>query len=290
MMGSLRQATKNTMFDQWLEAITTQPAPPHDPLHPPHAAADGTDAHAHADGAAAVQLQQQPDPELARYLPAPGGGGAAAAPPPVAAAEGERTAAAAPPPPPPDGAIAAAGTATATPVESSTFRPGWEDIFRMNQKQLEAAVMRVSADPNLEPGRKAYLIQNIMVSRYIVAQQRRMQREAQEQHGGGDAAAAVEGAEAEALLPPPALGGAGGGAGGWPWRTFYDRQQGVLGCKHYRRKAQLVAPCCQRAYTCRCAASVLRACCAALCRAALRCAACERAPGSEKGQAAGSKP
>lgn len=35
-------------------------------------------------------------------------------------------------------------TAEELPVESSTFRPGWEDIFRMNQKQLEAAVMRVS--------------------------------------------------------------------------------------------------------------------------------------------------
>eukprot|EP00967_Tisochrysis_lutea_P106889 scaffold164297_cov19-Tisochrysis_lutea.AAC.2 len=39
----------------------------------------------------------------------------------------------------------------------------------------------VSADPNLEPGRKAYLIQNIMVSKYIVAQQRRMQEEQEEE-------------------------------------------------------------------------------------------------------------
>lgn len=30
-------------------------------------------------------------------------------------------------------------------------RPGWEDIFRMNQKQLEAAIRRVSNDPTLEP-------------------------------------------------------------------------------------------------------------------------------------------
>lgn len=30
-------------------------------------------------------------------------------------------------------------------------RPGWEDIFRMNQKQLEAAIRRVSNDPSLEP-------------------------------------------------------------------------------------------------------------------------------------------
>ena len=35
----------------------------------------------------------------------------------------------------------------------------------MNQKQLEAAIHKVSNDATLEPGRKAYLIQNIMVSR-----------------------------------------------------------------------------------------------------------------------------
>jgi hypothetical protein len=43
----------------------------------------------------------------------------------------------------------------------------------MNQKQLEGAVRRMSADPNLEPQRKAYLMHHIMASRYIVAQQKR---------------------------------------------------------------------------------------------------------------------
>ena len=32
----------------------------------------------------------------------------------------------------------------------------------------------MSNDPNLEPKRKAYLIQNLLVSKYIVAQQKRM--------------------------------------------------------------------------------------------------------------------
>ena len=36
-------------------------------------------------------------------------------------------------------------------ILSSSCRPGWEDIFRMNQKQLEAAIRRVSNDPTLEP-------------------------------------------------------------------------------------------------------------------------------------------
>jgi hypothetical protein len=47
-------------------------------------------------------------------------------------------------------------------VEGSNFKPGWEDIFRMNQKELEAAIRRVSRDDTLEPQRKAYLMQNLM--------------------------------------------------------------------------------------------------------------------------------
>jgi hypothetical protein len=41
----------------------------------------------------------------------------------------------------------------------------------MNQKQLEGAVRRMWGDKNLEPARKSYLMQHIMASRYIVAQQ-----------------------------------------------------------------------------------------------------------------------
>ncbi|VAH78885.1 unnamed protein product [Triticum turgidum subsp. durum] len=42
------------------------------------------------------------------------------------------------------------------------FKPGWKDIFRMNQSELEAEVRKVSRDPTLDPRRKAYLIQNLM--------------------------------------------------------------------------------------------------------------------------------
>lgn len=30
---------------------------------------------------------------------------------------------------------------------AAVFKPGWEDIFRMNQKQLEVAVRRMWSDP-----------------------------------------------------------------------------------------------------------------------------------------------
>lgn len=42
------------------------------------------------------------------------------------------------------------------------FKPGWKDIFRMNQSELESEIRKVSRDPTLDPRRKAYLIQNLM--------------------------------------------------------------------------------------------------------------------------------
>lgn len=42
------------------------------------------------------------------------------------------------------------------------FKPGWKDIFRMNQNELEAEIRKVYRDPTLDPRRKAYLAQNLM--------------------------------------------------------------------------------------------------------------------------------
>lgn len=47
-----------------------------------------------------------------------------------------------------------------------TFKPGWKDIFRMNQNELESEIRKVSRDSTLDPRRKAYLIQNLM-TRYV---------------------------------------------------------------------------------------------------------------------------
>lgn len=48
------------------------------------------------------------------------------------------------------------------PNRNAIFKPGWRDIFRMNQKELEAAIRKVSSDSSLDPRRKAYLMQNLM--------------------------------------------------------------------------------------------------------------------------------
>lgn len=43
-----------------------------------------------------------------------------------------------------------------------TLKPGWKDIFRMNQNELELEIRKVSQNPELDPRRKDYLIQNLM--------------------------------------------------------------------------------------------------------------------------------
>lgn len=69
----------------------------------------------------------------------------------------------------------------------------------------------------LEPQRKTYLMQNIMASRYIVAQQKR-------QHG-----VAHDSSEIVSVL-----GGPTAQEGKPVYRSFNAPQ--VLGCQHYKRK------------------------------------------------------
>lgn len=76
----------------------------------------------------------------------------------------------------------------------------------MNQKQLEVAVRKMQSDSALDPERKAYLMQNIMASRYIVAQQRRLSD-----------SQSVPGIQT-------------------PSKTFHDAAKETLGCPHYKRK------------------------------------------------------
>lgn len=78
----------------------------------------------------------------------------------------------------------------------------------MNQKQLETAVRCIQSNTGLDSERKAYLMQNIMASRYIVAQQNR--------------ADIFEGASI------PTQNG--------PLRTYHDASTDTLGCPHYKRK------------------------------------------------------
>ncbi|KAG8086337.1 hypothetical protein GUJ93_ZPchr0010g8908 [Zizania palustris] len=105
------------------------------------------------------------------------------------------------------------------------FKPGWKDIFRMNQSELEAEIRKVSRDSTLDPRRKAYLIQNLMTSRWIAAQQKSPQPQPEDQNGC-------------TVLP-----------GCCP--SYQDPDNQIFGCEHYKRNCKLVAACCNKLFTCR---------------------------------------
>jgi zinc finger-like protein len=67
---------------------------------------------------------------------------------------------------------------------------------------LQEAMRKIHNDGSLDQQRKAYLSQNIMASKYIVAQQRRMHASSSCEHG---------------------------------IRSYADAGQSVLGCSHYWR-------------------------------------------------------
>jgi hypothetical protein len=79
----------------------------------------------------------------------------------------------------------------------------------MNQKQLEIAVRGIQNDLGLDSHRKAYLMQNIMASRYIVAQQNR-----------------VNELQSHPCQPVEDL----------PAASFHDAAARIMGCSHYKRK------------------------------------------------------
>ncbi|EFJ08658.1 hypothetical protein SELMODRAFT_447967 [Selaginella moellendorffii] len=102
--------------------------------------------------------------------------------------------------------------------DSETFKPGWPEIFRLNQEELEAAVRKLSTDASLDPRRKAYLMQNLMTCRWMVAQQKLRDQRLTDSE------------------PAP---------------SYADEENKVFGCKHYRRNCKLRAACCGSLFTCR---------------------------------------
>ncbi|KAH9605249.1 hypothetical protein KSS87_002437, partial [Heliosperma pusillum] len=106
-----------------------------------------------------------------------------------------------------------------------TFKPGWKDIFRMNQNELESEIRKVARDSSLDPRRKAYLIQNLMTSRWIAAQQK------SSNGGKGETSSAND------------------FMGSFP--SYRGPEKKILGCEHYKRNCKLQAACCDKLFTCR---------------------------------------
>ncbi|XP_057750044.1 zinc finger protein BRUTUS-like [Arachis stenosperma] len=105
------------------------------------------------------------------------------------------------------------------------FKPGWKDIFRMNQNELESEIRKVYRDSTLDPRRKAYLVQNLMTSRWIAAQQKSLKAITE---------VASNGEQIEGQSP-----------------SFRNPDKHVYGCEHYKRNCKLRATCCGKLVTCR---------------------------------------
>ncbi|XP_050237589.1 zinc finger protein BRUTUS [Mercurialis annua] len=105
------------------------------------------------------------------------------------------------------------------------FKPGWKDIFRMNQNELESEIRKVYRDSTLDPRRKSYLVQNLLTSRWIAAQQKLPQATP------GESSNADDGTECQP--------------------SYRDQKEKVFGCEHYKRNCKLRAACCGKFFPCR---------------------------------------
>ncbi|KAL0355934.1 UNVERIFIED_CONTAM: Zinc finger protein BRUTUS-like [Sesamum radiatum] len=98
-----------------------------------------------------------------------------------------------------------------------------EHPLGMNQEELEATIRRISRDSNLDCQRKSYIIQNLLMSRWIIKQKMSHQEASMENHKG----------EIPGKNP-----------------SYKDPLESTFGCKHYKRNCKLLAPCCNKLYTC----------------------------------------
>ncbi|CAI5948269.1 unnamed protein product [Closterium sp. NIES-64] len=119
------------------------------------------------------------------------------------------------------GDVVAATRGKEVEKDKRTFRPGWHNIFRMNQKELEAAIRRVSSDSSLDPREEGVPHAEPHDSRWIVAQQ--------QQHKSSR-----DTPEEEVLRA-----------------SYHDEEKGIYGCQHYRRNCKVRAVCCGKLVSCR---------------------------------------
>ncbi|OWM65131.1 hypothetical protein CDL15_Pgr008718 [Punica granatum] len=105
------------------------------------------------------------------------------------------------------------------------FKPGWKDIFRMNQSELESEIRKVYRDSTLDPRRKSYLVQNLLTSRWIASQQKMPQAVTGETSKGEDIADRTP--------------------------SYNDPEKKIFGCEHYKRNCKLRAACCGKLFPCR---------------------------------------
>ncbi|KAF8390297.1 hypothetical protein HHK36_024822 [Tetracentron sinense] len=102
------------------------------------------------------------------------------------------------------------------------FRHHEEHLLTMSQEDLEVAIRRVSRDTTLDPQKKSYIIQNLLMSRWIVTQKK------------SHPEVSSNGEEIPGHCP-----------------SYRDPLKLTFGCKHYKRNCKVLAACCNQLFTCR---------------------------------------
>ncbi|KAI9117590.1 hypothetical protein K1719_011756 [Acacia pycnantha] len=99
----------------------------------------------------------------------------------------------------------------------------YDHVMKISPDDLEMAIRRVSRDSSLDLQKKSYIIQNLLMSRWIVKQH----------------ISCLEGTVTNNGQEFP---------GQHP--SYRDSLKLIYGCKHYRRSCKLLASCCNQLYTC----------------------------------------
>ncbi|CAJ2664463.1 unnamed protein product [Trifolium pratense] len=99
----------------------------------------------------------------------------------------------------------------------------YDRLLKLSQNDLEKVIRRVSRDSCLDPQKKSYIIQSLLMSRRIIRQQ----------ISSMEANIKSDGQEFPGKHP-----------------SYRDPLKQIYGCKHYKRNCKLFAPCCNQLHAC----------------------------------------
>ncbi|KAJ0255812.1 Zinc finger protein BRUTUS-like [Hirschfeldia incana] len=100
----------------------------------------------------------------------------------------------------------------------------YEHLLTMSQEEMAAMIRKISCDSSLDAQKKSYLKQNLLMSRWIISQRIYNQEPS------------ILSSSTETIQ------------GQHP--SYRDPHSLVFGCKHYKRNCKLLAPCCDQLFTC----------------------------------------
>ncbi|ESQ27678.1 hypothetical protein EUTSA_v10018022mg [Eutrema salsugineum] len=100
----------------------------------------------------------------------------------------------------------------------------YEHLLTLSQEELAAMIRKISCDSSLDPQKKSYIRQNLLMSRWIISQR------------------------IYNLEPSSLSSNIETVPGQHP--SYRDPQSLIFGCNHYKRNCKLLAPCCEQLFTC----------------------------------------